>query len=311
MQEVRESEIVDLFSTILNSSYATHITNEYLITALMKLTTRFQDPGQIDRIRRILSSHSASLDVEIQQRAVEYGNLFGYDQIRRGVLEKMPAPEIREEQRVLGEAAPKKKAVAGKVAKRGGIPKQSEQDMLLDLMGGSDTTVTGGNAGAANGSSQNNADLLADILGGGASSSTASAPSNAAANANSSIMYLFGSNPSPQPSSSASADMLGGLSSPAGGATAPSASIHDAYSKNSLDLSLQVSRNAEGVAQVIARFRNTDAFTRISSLNLQAAVPKTQKLQLNAISSSELESGGEATQVMRISGAKAVSEGRL
>jgi AP-1 complex subunit gamma-1 len=102
--------------------------------------------------------------------------------------------------------------------------------------------------------------------------------------------------------------MLGGPSSPASApATASSASTHEAYNKNALHLSLQVSRNAEGIAQVIARFRNTDAFSRISSLNLQAAVPKTQKLQLNAISSSELEPGSEATQAMRISGARAVS----
>jgi AP-1 complex subunit gamma-1 len=123
-------------------------------------------------------------------------------------------------------------------------------------------------------------------------------------------MDLFGSDPSPRPAqqtSNASADMLGGLSSTSSAAAAASASTYEAFNKNALHLSLQVSRNAEGIAQVIARFRNTDAFSRISSLNLQAAVPKTQKLQLNAISSSELESGSEATQAMRISGAKAVS----
>ena len=65
------------------------------------------DAAQIERLRRFLSNRTADLSVEIQQRAVEYTNLFGYDQIRRGVLERMPAPEIREEQRVLG--APTKK----------------------------------------------------------------------------------------------------------------------------------------------------------------------------------------------------------
>jgi AP-1 complex subunit gamma-1 len=84
VQEVQESEIVDLFSTILNSSYATQSATEYIMTSLMKLTTRFSDPAQIERIRRILQSHNTSLDVEVQQRVVEYGNLFGYDAIRRG-----------------------------------------------------------------------------------------------------------------------------------------------------------------------------------------------------------------------------------
>jgi len=88
VQEVKENEVVDLFSSILNSSYATQIATEYIITSLMKLSTRLSDPAQVDRIRRILQNNSASLDVEVQQRAVEYGNLFSYDSIRRGVLEK-------------------------------------------------------------------------------------------------------------------------------------------------------------------------------------------------------------------------------
>lgn len=69
----------------------------------MKLLIRLSDPAQVERIRRFLSSRTADLDVEVQQRAVEYSNLFGHNQIRRGVLERMPPPEIREEQQVLGE----------------------------------------------------------------------------------------------------------------------------------------------------------------------------------------------------------------
>jgi AP-1 complex subunit gamma-1 len=45
----------------------------------------------------------------------------------------------------------------------------------------------------------------------------------------------------------------------------------------------------------------------ISNVTLQAAVPKTQKLQLNAMSNPELAPGSEATQSMRITGSKGVS----
>ena len=315
VQEVHESDIVDLFSTTLTSSYATQITSEYIITALMKLTTRLTDPAQVERVRRLLHSHSASLDVEIQQRAVEYGNLFGYDQIRRGVLEKMPAPEIREEQRVLGEAMPKRKSTIAK-SKKG--PKQSEQDMLLDLMGGSGMP-SADLGGAANGS-QNNADLLADILGG---DNKTSAPSQANASSmlgqprqttTNSVMDLFDSNPSntnKHPSTStSSADMLGGLSSMT--AQPSSSSVagpphQPAYNKNDLVITLQLQRNVEGIVQIVARFRNSGNFNKIAGITLQAAVPKTQKLQLNAISSNELDGGEEATQTMRVMGSKSVS----
>ena len=307
VQEVTESDLVDLFSTILSSSYATQIVSEYLITALMKLTTRLSDPGQVDRVRRLLITHSTSLDVEIQQRAVEYGNLFGYDQIRRGVLEKMPPPEIREEQRVFGEATPKRKSVIhGRKAK---TVKTTESD-LLDLMGGADLPAS--QSPALNGS-QNNADLLADILGG---TSPAASPASSQQNANvNSIMDLFGSSNTAaaaaptQSYSSPSADLFGGVSSPPPQASTPQASSaaqYSIYSKNDLSIVLSLQRNA-GVVQIIAKFRNGSNFDRIDSLNLQAAVPKTQKLQLHAISSAELDSGMEATQMMRVTGSQGVS----
>src|SRR5271169_4280092 len=89
VKEVRENDLVDLLTTILNSTYANQVVTEYIITAVMKLTTRMSDPAQIERIRQLLGSRTADLSIEIQQRAVEYGNLFGYESIRRGVLEKM------------------------------------------------------------------------------------------------------------------------------------------------------------------------------------------------------------------------------
>jgi AP-1 complex subunit gamma-1 len=59
--------------------------------------------------------------------------------------------------------------------------------------------------------------------------------------------------------------------------------------------------------QVQAKFRNTSSFESLGQVNLQAAVPKTQKLQLQAISNSELGPGVEAGQVMRVSSVQGVS----
>lgn len=320
VREVKDSDIVDLFSTILSSSHATQIVTEYIITSAMKLTTRLSDPAQIDRIRRLLQSRTADLSTEIQQRAVEYGNLFAYDQIRRGVLEKMPPPEIREEQRVLGEATNKRHSkVVGKPKKP---VKQSEQDMLLDLMGGSDLPAT--DLSATLNGNQNNADLLADILGGG--NSVPQAPPHnlqstnltpKASNVNS-IMDLFDSSnqpmtsgvsspPAPQQPRSASADLFSSLSSPPPQSSTSSASpaAHQAYNKNDLNLTLAIHRSA-GVAQILARFRNTSNFDQFTGVGLQAAVPKSQKLQLNAISKAELQGGEEATQQMKVAGVNGV-----
>jgi len=315
VQQVRENEIVDLFSAILNSSYASQIVTQYIITSAMKLTTRLQDPAQVDRLRRLLLNRQTDLDIEVQQRSVEYGNLFGHDEVRRGVLERMPPPEIREEQRVLGEATSKKRASKVPAKKK---PSQiTEQDMLLDLMGG-DTSMPTADMSATSNGTQHNADLLADILGGGGGGQPVQEPvpgqsmspvaNGKPQNNMGSIMDLFDSQPSastPQPQAAqASNDILGGFSSAP--PQQPQQQAHTAYDKNDLFVTFTVQRTPQAV-QVMARFRNQSKFDTLSSLNLQAAVPKTQKLQLQAISSGELEGGQEATQQMRVTGVQGVS----
>lgn len=305
VKEVRESDIVDIFQNILNSSYATQVVTEYIVTAAMKLTTRMQDPAQIERIRRLLQSHQRDLDVEVQQRSVEYNNLFSYDQVRKGVLEKMPPPEIREEQRVLGEA-PSKKKVASKKK-----PSQlTEQDMLLDLIDGSDGPST--EAGAStNGNRSSNADLLDGLNGTGSQAPTQQNGRGPQSNIDS-IMDLFGpSDQSSMPAQASSAySAPAPVTSPPAQSMTPSATAnaqaHLAYNKNNLQITFQLRRDGQAI-QVQARFRNTNDFQNLTAVNLQAAVPKSQKLQLQGISKSDLDGGEEATQLMRITGVNGVS----
>lgn len=315
VKEVKESEIVDTFQAILHSSYAGTSVTEYIITSAMKLTTRLQDPAQIDRLRRLMLNYQTNLDIEVQQRAVEYGNLFGYDEVKKGVLERMPPPEIREEQRVLGEATKKRHS---KVPAKKKPSQITEQDMLLDLMGGDSSMPSVDTSATMNGSA-NNADLLADILGGtSVSSPTSASPvaNGSSQNNMSSIMDLFdsGSSSTPQPQAqrpqaqtSSSNDLFGGMNSPPPQQQQQSsAPTHTAYDKNDLSVTFTVQRSAQAV-QILARFKNQSAFENFGALNLQAAVPKSQKLQLQAISSAELVGGQEAQQQMRVTSVQGVS----
>lgn len=285
VKEVQESEIVDLYTNILNSTYATQIVTEYIITSAMKLTTRMSDQSQIERIRRLMLSRTADLSIEIQQRTVEYGNLFGYDSIRRGVLEKMPPPEIKEEQRVLGQAAPTAKDKKGKMLKdktSKKVSKTAELDNLIDLIGGGETPSV--DVSAVRNGQQNTVDLIAGIFGDAPSTSSpppqTKSPPPATSNVNN-IMEMFGNGAKP--------------ASPA--STGPQA--HPVYNKNGLAVTIQISRSAAG-AQAQAKFRNTTNFDQFTGVGLQAAVPKSQKLTLQAINKSTLEAGDEATQAMRI-----------
>lgn len=300
---------MDLFETILGSSYAGLVVQQYIVTATIKLTTRLTEPAQIERLRRLLQRYNSNLDVEIQQRAVEYGNLFGQDSVRRGVLEKMPAPEIREEQRVLGEATKKRQS---KILKK--KPAQAAtEDLLLDLMGDSGPSTH--TNGTSNGTQSQ--DLLADILGGGGSSSPPPQTSTPGPQSNvANIMDLFnsGSSSSPAPTQSrpppqaGSMDLIGSMSSaqPSAPAASSGPAPHPVYNKNDLQIAFQMKRDANAI-QLLARFRNTGSLSQLSAVNLQAAVPKSQKLQLQPISTSELDAGQEATQQMRVTSVNGVS----
>ncbi|KAI1982831.1 clathrin associated protein complex large subunit [Ophidiomyces ophidiicola] len=276
VKEVKENDIVDLFLNILNSTYASQIVTEYIVTSATKLSTRMTDPAQVERIRRFLNSRAADLNVEIQQRAVEYTNLFGYDKIRRGVFEKMPPPEIREEQRVLGPSANKRQTRVLKDKSKKPV-KPSEQDMLLDLMGGSD--VPAAETSKTHNGSQNTADLLADILGGGP--------------------------PAQSPQTSSSPSLFAATKSLSSQTPLPAAATrgHTAFNKNDLALKLQVQRSGPSAAQILAKFCNTSNFDRFANVGLQAAVPKSQKLQLSAINKAELDGGEEGSQSMKITSA--------
>lgn len=307
--EVSESDIVDLYTSILNSAYATQNVTQYLITSAMKLTSRFTQPAQVESLRRLLLSNQTNLDVEIQQRAMEYGNLFSFDQVRRGVLEKMPAPEIKEEQRVLGQSNTRKRQSKAVHKKR--VSAITEQDMLLDLMGG-DTNLPATDMSATLNGSQNNADLLADILGGG--NSISSPPPQSLSpmpdqSRNNDIMSLFDApNPSPQTTAqtNSSFDLLGSTGS---AAPTPSSSTNrgtQAYSKNNLSILIAIRRDTSAV-HATARFTNIGSSGSVSALSLQVAVPKTQKLQLQALGNEVLAPGAEATQSMKIIGVNTVS----
>lgn len=82
---------------------------------------------------------------------------------------------------------------------------------------------------------------------------------------------------------------------------------HTALNKDGLVLTLQIQRSGNN-AQILARFRNDSNFERFTNVGLQAAVPKSQRLQLSAISKADLEAGDEGTQSMRVTALNAVCQ---
>jgi AP-1 complex subunit gamma-1 len=80
--------------------------------------------------------------------------------------------------------------------------------------------------------------------------------------------------------------------------TIPQLQSYPAYDKNGLKITLTPKTGAQpGVVQILARFSAT---ANIEGVNLQVAVPKTQQLQMQAISKADLAPGGTETQQLRI-----------
>lgn len=94
-EAVSEKDVVDLMENILLSPYTNNTIRSFVLTSLTKLNTRFSDPTQIRRIATALHSFDTSIELELQQRAIEFGMLLTMDGIKTGVLERMPPPEIK------------------------------------------------------------------------------------------------------------------------------------------------------------------------------------------------------------------------
>ena len=88
--------MVDLMVSVLDSPYANYLIRQFVMTALTKLAGRpTTTPTQQKRISELLDSYASSLELEIQQRAVEFENLLQLGDIKLGVLERMPPPELK------------------------------------------------------------------------------------------------------------------------------------------------------------------------------------------------------------------------
>lgn len=95
---------MDLMENILVSPYTNNNIRGFVLTAVTKLSSRFQETEQLRRIRDVLHRFDESIELELQQRAIEFGRLMGMDGIKNGVLERMPPPELKPTVRGIGKS---------------------------------------------------------------------------------------------------------------------------------------------------------------------------------------------------------------
>ncbi|KAI9440724.1 Adaptor protein complex AP-1 gamma subunit [Lactarius indigo] len=304
---VTDVEIIDLILSILDSPYANHLARQFVFASITKISSRpTTSPNQQERIAAVLAGYTTNPELELQQRAVEFASLFSLGELRVGVLERMPPPEL-------------KATVTGVVSENKPVG-STRTGISADLLG-DDVPAPSEHAVSVPGGQKTNEDLLAEIFGGSSMTSPTaptstsqpqrttasdilslfdspapSAPAQATSSLPSSLFDLT-SNVTPTP---APAPALAAAASPPKPA-APKLQSYSAYNKNDLVISLTPQRSAaqKGVVDILARFQVTGSST-VTGINFQVAVPKTQQLQMQPMSRPDVNPGATETQQMRI-----------
>ncbi|XP_059200625.1 AP-1 complex subunit gamma-like 2 [Centropristis striata] len=251
--QVTEDDVLDALETVLQSHMSSPATRGFALTATMKLSTRITD--NVDRIRSIVSIYGSCIDVELQQRAVEYNALFKkYDHMRAAVLERMPVIEKNSPGHTNGESTGEtiKEILPAKIKQGETLLAQQPANQvcdLLDLLGGSETETLQPSSTAAPGLSINTSSAAGgDLL-----------------------------------------DLLGGLE-PAPLAPAPTVPV---YEKDGVTLTLSCEKQSDTSLTVTLTASNSTE-SDISSFTLQAAVPKSVQLHMKAPSGDALPARGSA-----------------
>ena len=94
--KITDKEMVDLIFSVLDSPYANYLIRQFVLASVTKMAARSTTtmPEQ-DRIAEVLAKYTTSPELELQQRAVEFASLFSLGEMRIGVLEQMPPPELK------------------------------------------------------------------------------------------------------------------------------------------------------------------------------------------------------------------------
>ncbi|KAJ7077879.1 adaptin N terminal region-domain-containing protein [Mycena belliarum] len=302
-QQASARDLIDLLVSILDSPYANQLTRQFVLTAITKISSR---PGvasvQQERVAELLAQYATSPELELQQRAVEFVSLFNLGDMKEGVLERMPPPEIKAT--VIGVVSEEKPV---------GPTKMADQD----LIGAADDLITPGAPANGQTPAQNNEDLLRDIFGGGSAMPGSASPPPAQRSTVDDIMNLFGPGPTATAVSPSvglpTSNPMSAFNLPAARApqpqspppqlqpAAPRLASYTAYEKNELKITLtpQTSAAQPGTVMILARFQ-VSGVVAATGLSFQAAVPKSQQLQMLPMSNPDINPSAVETQRMRV-----------
>ncbi|XP_053677401.1 AP-1 complex subunit gamma-like 2 [Anopheles nili] len=86
-----EHQLVDTYQRLLWSTSVSTTTKQYALVSLAKLSTRIRSKEEETRVKQMIEAFGSHLNIDLQQRGVEFAQLFrDYSHLRPALLEKMP-----------------------------------------------------------------------------------------------------------------------------------------------------------------------------------------------------------------------------
>lgn len=135
-EAVSEAEVVAWYQTIIWSANISVVTKQYALMSLTKLSTRFT--SVTSSIQQTIDAFGCHLDVDLQQRGVEFGQLFRSQVgMRPQLLEPMPPMERDKTLAVTPGTPSSTTTITTTGTKENGVTEvtQEERNPILDLLG--------------------------------------------------------------------------------------------------------------------------------------------------------------------------------
>ncbi|XP_062504187.1 AP-1 complex subunit gamma-1-like [Corticium candelabrum] len=285
--EVSESDALNVLQAVLESPHSLPTSLNFAVTSVMKLSTRFTQT--VERIQGLVAQYGTNLDVELQQRSVEYSQLFSaFNHMRSALLERMPLPDVKASASVndtngAGESLPTEANAAtlpGLQAAPLPVKPAAQEASLLDLLGDSEAV-------AEQPVSNQAGNELLDILG-GLSVSAPAAVQPVQSNAPSSGSGLM--------------DLLGGGTPPSTDTgSIPSMTV---FNKNGLTVEFLFSKIANNPSNIvdISMFARNSQPVAMTDFLFQVAVPKAFQLNIQSPSGNVIppSNSGSVTQIIQV-----------
>ncbi|KAF2881761.1 hypothetical protein ILUMI_24403 [Ignelater luminosus] len=297
VEKPTEEDIIEVYQRLLWSPQNTPTTKQFALMSLTKLSTRFSHTN--NKIQQIISSFCSSLHIELQQRGVEFSQLFGkYGHLRGALLERMPPMEVvRQGNEVqangdMDESEDKTSDTSPQHIST------SESTFLVDLLGGGSNSdldiIKPSSVPSQPISNSNNQDLL-DLLGG--IDLSPSVPTT-----DSGLGFIMeNNNGSLTLDNNQTSNFLTGDILNTNIINEKNVPTLTAFEKNGLKLVFSLERLPESNNTVSIHLTATNStLSNMTDFLFQAAVPKAFQLQMLSPSGTVIVPNGQITQVLRI-----------